>query len=364
MGILLAVLVSACSNDLSQPTGAPTTSFIGGSQGIAIEFERDAPPPEVTDQGTFIFKSILKLENKGEYEVPATYLRARLSGFHPSDFSQAAAAIGANVAWTSTEIAGTDGRGVYLDNPYSKIEPRKRTPEGEVIDGGIAFITFPQAAGAYFNAVPFPGNTEFTFKAEVCYKYQTQAVSKLCILQNLIDKKPDPLCEPTESKPVSSSGSPVQVSNFRQAVVGSNTLIFSFDIDHSGSGTVYAEGGSSYNLNEAGTRSYTDAADYPPGVCPRGDDPESSARRRTSLDKVLVTVDIQGITPRGFTCNLESGGSRGFIRLIGGQRTVTCTIEMDQAQRLTDFESVAKILLDFNYDDSKSTRVLVKHLIR
>lgn len=336
--LILVLTLYGCGRGQSQPTGAPTDAFIGGTEGVAFEFERDAPPPEVTDGGAFPFKAILKLENKGEYKViggaSSSELNVRIVGFNPADFNQALTSIGARSPLSTAEIS-TISRGVALSQ---SLEPKRRTPEGEVIDGGIAFMDFPPSGGS-FNAIEFPGNTEFNFRAEVCYKYQTKAVAKLCILQNLIDIKPNALCNPNEEKRVDSSGSPVQVSNFRQNVVGQDKIVFSFDVEHSGSGTIYRDQG----------------ADALAGVCPRDD----AARRRASMDKIHVMLTNRNIDVTS-QCSVETDQ---FIRLIDGRRTVTCNLDLT-GQHQTDYESLVNIQLDFNYDESKTAKVLVKHLTR
>ena len=334
--LFLTAVISlyGCGRGQSQPTGAPTDAFIGGSEGILFEFEKDAPPPEVTDGAAFPFKAILKFENKGEFKVLMAQIRVRLVGFNPSDFAQSLTGTGGTSPLTTSEITSIT-TGV---TPTQDLEPKRRTPEGEVIDGGITFMNFPPGGGS-FNAILFPGNTEFNFRAEVCYKYQTKAVSKLCILQNLIDRKPDAVCNPNEGKQVDSSGSPVQVSNFRQNVVGQDTIVFSFDVMHSGSGTIYKDQG----------------GDSVAGVCPRDD----ASKRRASMDKVHVIVTNRKIDVTN-QCSVET---YGFVRLIDGARTVTCNLNL-QGQHQTDFESLVEVQLDFNYDESKTTKVLVKHLPR
>lgn len=345
--ISLLLLISACSRGLSQPTSAPRNPYIGGTKGIIFDFEKDAPPPEVTDGQNFPFKIILNVENKGEYAVKMEELRARLVGFNPGDFGTTDIDIGVGNYLRGGEIGGS---GETLDQDLDKV---KRTPEGDVISGGISFLNFP-ARAQFFQPREFPGNTEFNIKAEVCYKYQTKAVGRLCILKNLIDKKPNAVCDPNGAKQAYSSASPIQVTNFRENVVGKDQIVFSFDVVHSGSGTVYRDRRSAGDVGEIG-----------PGICPR----DNPSTRRAALDKVYVDVNpnIGGFVQSRFGlegCNLEgpTNTGSGFIRLIGNKRTVTCTLNVPEQQRSTDYESIVEITLDFNYDESKSTKLLVKHL--
>src|SRR3989338_7938762 len=100
---ILVISLYGCGRGQSQPTGAPTDAFIGGTDGIVFEFEKDAPPPEVTDGGVFTFKAILKFENKGEFKVPKGQVRVRLVGFNPSDFAQTLLASGTTPSLTESE---------------------------------------------------------------------------------------------------------------------------------------------------------------------------------------------------------------------------------------------------------------------
>src|SRR3989338_812402 len=83
--LVLIMIISACGKG-GNTTGAPTTQFIGGFEGVSMAFEKDSPPPEVTDDGTFDFRAILKLRNEGEGDIDKNDLNLRLIGFLPDDF--------------------------------------------------------------------------------------------------------------------------------------------------------------------------------------------------------------------------------------------------------------------------------------
>ena len=61
------------------------------------------------------------------------------------------------------------------------------------------------------------------------------------MLENLVDTADDAICDPSGSKTVFSSGSPIVVTSFRQNGAGPNKIQFSFDIVHSGSGDVFED---------------------------------------------------------------------------------------------------------------------------
>jgi len=321
LGIISLLVIAGCESGSSgSPEGsgsAPKSAFLGGSDGLKIDFLKGEPPEEVTDKGTFDFQTVVSLENKGEYDLKRDEVRIDLIGFLASDF-------GAN------EDELRDKR------PEDDPSPRRRDSEGNVIDSIETFIAFPSDEGFFNYERSVTGNTEFTFRANVCYKYQTKALSQLCVLRDLISPN-DAVCDPTGSKTLHSSGSPVKISSFRQTVAGKDKISFSFDVSSSGTGEVYKEGDST----------------SPPASCPS--DPRE---RREKQDRVLVTIET-GLPE--LRCVGLSGGSSGYINLVEGKRTVTCTQELDPGR--TDFETNVEITADFNYLDNEEKRVLVKHIV-
>lgn len=339
--ILLVFAVSACKKG-SQPTGVPTNPFIGGTSGLVINFEADSPPPEVTDQA-FPFKAIIRLANEGESAVAKTDAEVKLVGFSASDFDNTAAGTQVTQAELTVSPIGDD------------LRPKTRDADGEILEGFTTFVEIPQTKN--LQADPVTGNTEYTFRADVCYKYRTTIQARLCVLADLINIGQTEVCNPNQAKSVFSSSSPVQVNNFREAVIGKDKVTFNFDIVHSGNGNIY----------QVGNKVNTAIPD-----CPRDD----LTNRRVKLDKVRVKVDLgdlnavaSGTADTGLDCNMEgevaeqnTNARVGDVRLIGGRRTVTCTLGVN-GRHSSDFEKIVNIYLDFNYDDNKETKVLVKHLL-
>ncbi len=314
---ILAVLALAGCSKQTGTTGS-STPFIGGTSGIVIDFEQDSPPAEVTDDGSFSFNTIIRLENKGEFKLQPHQIRINLEGFLPSDFSVGEADL-------------TDKQ------PNEILEPRRRDPNGNTIEGTVTFITIP-SEGSFLTPKRFTGNVEFPFRATACYKYGTTANARICVLRDLLNKNVKAICNPNTAKTVASSSSPVQISGFREAVIGRDKISFSFDVVHSGNGNVFKVGEG---------RSDAD--------CPR-----DARDMRQNEDQVLVTVNAEGLN--GLNCNFPNSGNQGYVRLISGRRTITCTVDLTQ-QHNTDYEKIVDITAEFNYRDTKDKRVLVKHLI-
>jgi hypothetical protein len=315
---VLSVVLMACGTQNNTGTGS-TAAFIGGSTGMVIDFQEGSPPPEVTDDGSYSFFAMVRLENRGEWPLSAGDIKVSLEGFLPSDFG----------------VAESQLRN---KNPRDNLEPKRRDPNGNMVEGTTTFITFPSEDQAL---VPkkFAGNVQVPFRAEMCYYYGTNAQANVCILQDLLNKQKNPVCDPNAGKGVMSSSSPVQISGFRQAVVGKDKISFSFDVVHSGSGSIYrVDNGRA-----------------------RADCPFDARDMRVNEDLVKVTVTAEGLN--SITCNLDGGSSTtGYVKLISGRRPVTCTVDLTN-QHTSNFEKIVDIKAEFNYKESKDTKVLVKHLI-
>lgn len=325
--LCLILIVSACKKSGAATGTAPRKPFIGGTQGITINFEKDSPPPEVTDEVTFGFKTILRLKNDGETKVKKNDISINIVGFDPLDFS----------------VAETDE--LRNRHPEEDLEPRKQDAEGNIIEGTTVFVNFPKRDEDEFKPKKISGNTEFTFRADVCYNYATKANSKLCILRDIINVRDDSLCKPTSTRQVFSSSAPVQVTNFRQSVAGKNKITFTFDVTLSG------------NVDLFWHKDKKLPTDFDTG-CPR----KASERRQVENKVGVIILQESGGPIESITCGgLESGGSpSGVITLISGKRTVTCTANLKDDRQ--DLEKVIDMLLEYNVLDNKETKVLVKHL--
>lgn len=316
--ILGVFLMVGCQGGGGGEGGAPRTPFIGGSNGILIEFEEGNPPDEVIDDGSFGFQALVRLKNDGEFSVEQNRIKLNLVGIDPNDFS-------------------TSLNELKNKHPEDDLLSKRRDAEGNFIEGTISYVTFPNE---YDELVPrrFEGNIDFTLRAEACYQYETRAVSLLCVLSDLINYRDDRFCDPSGNKPIYSSGSPIHVTNFRQSVSGKDKIGFNFDISHNNNGNVFKLG---------------DGSDF-------ADCPKDSRERRNALNKVYVKVKT-GIP--NLKCVGLSGGSgtEGYVRLTGGTRSVACYQGLG-ADRIDGNKEVT-VTLEYNYEDYIESNILVKHLI-
>jgi len=320
--VCILLLLSACKSKAAATGGAPRTPFIGGTAGISMNFEKDNPPPEITDDESFPFKVILLLKNEGEHKVEKRDIKINLIGFDPNDFGK-----------SFSDLKDAE--------PIDTLDSKKKDSEGNIVQGNPTTVEFPKGSD---NFVPnkFSGNTEFTFRAEACYNYETLSNTKLCVLRDMINVRDKSFCKPNGARTTYTSSAPVQVSNFRQSVVGKDKLSFSFDISVSGNVEIFSDRSKPSNFDAA---------------CPK-----APRQRRENENRVTVEITEIPVDPvvTSLKCGGLDSGHKGEVILVSGKRTVTCTVDLVTDR--VDLEKVLGVKVTYNVLDNKETKVLVKHL--
>ena len=286
---------------------ANTKAFLGGSQGIVISFDVNAPPKNVFDGGDFPFDVAVKLQNKGEFSVPKDKAIVSVTGIMPQEF---------NVKESDLKKSPADDLiGRKTDNAGSPIEP------GEVFVEftGLNHMTFITG-----NALDYP------VRAEICYLYGTTAASSLCIRKNLGNPAANGLCDIESARPLSTSGAPVQVNSVKEYQRGRDSVGFTFTVQpvSSSTGKVYAMD-------------------------------SQCANERSVEDRVLVNVKtgIAGLTCQGLSGSSE-GSVEGVVPIYDTSRVITCTQTIASPG---DYEAPVAITLSYDYQDYVETTLTVKH---
>ncbi|MEK6854117.1 MAG: hypothetical protein AABX60_02165, partial [Nanoarchaeota archaeon] len=203
--LALALIVAGCKGGEKGALSSAATPFIGGTEGVRISFLENAPPRETLDNPKPADKSqisnfdiALRVENVGEQKIPANTLNVIIGGIYSSDF---------NIPNPKTAF--------LTKNLAQELEGVRKDPEGERLPGGIDEVTFQDLA--YVKSLE--GNSEFPIQADVCYPYKTRAVADFCMRKELT-KATAGVCQIKGSKPAFSSGGPIQVTSFEEAVGG------------------------------------------------------------------------------------------------------------------------------------------------
>src|SRR3989344_1440153 len=83
--VLLTILIAGCQGTKKEEQSLGI--FIGGLDALDFSFIEGQPPSKVLDSLQEPFFIGLKLQNKGEYEIPANKLIASISGINSDSFS-------------------------------------------------------------------------------------------------------------------------------------------------------------------------------------------------------------------------------------------------------------------------------------
>ncbi|MBD3310027.1 hypothetical protein GF351_02300 [Candidatus Woesearchaeota archaeon] len=295
---ILLVSISGCEEgDQTQEV----TPFIGGTTGLLLNLVENSPPESVYDEGNHPFDVTVKLKNDGEEFVAKEDCIVKISGIDPVEYGLTPADM--------------------VKNPEEDLNERKKDAEGNIIEGTVTWVNFPNFV--YQGEVSGP--TPYTIRADACYKYGTTVNSKLCIKENLLDVEDDDICKVEEEKQVFNSGGPVQVISLYEEPSAKDKIVFQFKIEHKGNGEVYQLG-------------------------------SECEHERTYEDKVWVEVvtELPGLSCQGLVDGTET---TGYVTLYGGERTIRC---VQQIISESDFEKVAKIYLTYLYEDDTSTQIVVK----
>jgi len=311
--IVLAIamlFLAGCGGGGGGETGPTVTNkaFQGGSEGLAIEFMSNAPPPTVFDTKDSTFDISLRLQNLGEDTVDAKEAVIKIIGIDPKQF-----------ALTDSE-----------KNPSSQLLGVRIDPQGNVIPGSITTVDF---YGLHWNDNPLTGSVPYQITASLCYKYESKAIAKLCLKDNLLSTPRDSdMCKVTRTIQPEVSGAPVRIESFSQSAIGQDKLTFSFVVKHVGTGEIFVED-----------------SDHAAGVC----DDSSFANE----NKIKVTIAKPGIGT--LSCpGLDSTGN--YVKLFDGKGIVSCNI--DKIDVSTNMERALDISLEYNYREIKSQPIMVRHI--
>ncbi|MBS3113091.1 hypothetical protein J4418_03345 [Candidatus Woesearchaeota archaeon] len=296
--ILVMLFVVGCGG--KEPIKQGVSPFIGGKMGLTGEFIEGAPPKQVYDQGSSSFAIGLKFENKGEHFVEAGNGYVEILGINSKDFGLSSQA------------------GLKKDIPG--IRGSKKNTDGTNLPGDTSFVEF---AGLKYMP-DLKGNTDFKFRANLCYDYKTQVSSKICVNKNPLGNVGEAICKVTGEKDVENSGGPVHITMLKESPLGENKVQILFEIEHVG------------DKDDMFYRVGTDCND---------------AIINPDKYKVFlkVTSDVNGALPR--CSGLEQGNSvesEGFVTLFNGQkRAVICTLDLSAVDSV--FEELFTVDLSYRY---------------
>ncbi|MBW2986845.1 hypothetical protein KY333_05745 [Candidatus Woesearchaeota archaeon] len=279
-----------------------TSPFIGGTTGVISGFVDMRT--EVFDGGRDPFDIVIKLENKGEAAVAKENVRIKLSGINPAEFGK-----------LEEDLTAM---------PQDDLAETRKDSQGNVIPGAPVFVEFRELN----HITPITGGQiNLPLRASMCYLYDTKAVSKICVRDNILSPAPGGICEINTDKPIFNSAGPIQFANFKESARSRDKIGFSFEVINAGTGEVYG-------LNT---------------LC------DTTERKNKNSVYVKVDSNLPGLSCTG----LDTSGrvAEGYTTLFNGKKIVTCTQTISTR---TDFEQLITLEAQYDYEEFMQTSLTVK----
>lgn len=329
--VVIALALTGCNSNTT-PTGPTYAPFVGGTQGVTMEFIPEMPPTTqgaILDGGRSPFSIGVKITNEGEYDLLPGDLFLEVIGLNPAHFGI-----------TYNDLA------LELADP---VEGTKKQINGQTVPGQFTNIVFENLA----YLPDSQGDWVQNFKVKGCYHYKTKSATPICVANDvtgaLTDTDTDPICDVTGPKQTKNSGAPVQITNVKQMPQGSNKISILFDVVHQGTGDVYAK---------------------TTGVPMNCD----TALQNPDRDKVTLKVYLsdQSSANTQVSC---SGGFTGpqtptadnpleaeVVLFQGTPRTITCTVQETTIGQDVIATDLLYVDAEYNYGQTLSGNFVVKDI--
>jgi hypothetical protein len=319
--ILLAVASLTLTACPSGNDGGGPGPFIGGSEGLTMQFALGAPPDEIYDAGQYPFSVNVIIENVGERDVLSDEAQVKLVGIEPGMFKVTDADI--------HSFLPQDLRGAA------------KLSDGTQVPGDITTVVFPEEGQLIYQPDLY-GTDEILMRAEICYDYQTKSTTQVCIKDNILDNiNNDKICVVSEDKLPQNSGAPLHVSSVKEIPQGKHNVQVTFTIEHVGSGLFF-------DPDAPGNWGCSDSVQNP----------------YENVVHVKVYFQGSGYTPPAVSCPIFRGGNEGTVMLFqGSPRDISCTIEGD-ASKDRIYQDLLHIDLDYKYLNYIEKPLIIRDVTR
>jgi hypothetical protein len=301
------LMLTACGEANNESVG--TTPFIGGTQGVKMEFLDNFPPDRVGDGNQEDFDTIIVLTNRGEAEVEAEDISVRLTGFSPRLFNEQPE----NLAKNAPEL----------------LERNIKNPDGSIIE------TFPVEVefGPFNYQERVQGTQTFPIRAQVCYLYQTNVASSVCVKNDFRDDEQGDVCTVASTRTAFNSGAPIQVTELRQSAAREDTTRLIFTVSNRDTGDTYSKDSTCEDEGRLKDRVYI---------------------------KLTGFEESQGeeVNCRSLRSDSGSGGSEGFV-ILGeeGSAEVSCDVKFsERTPRIQPFG----IEIDYKYNENIQKDIVIE----
>lgn len=298
---LVLIFLAGCKTTTQQASGA----YVGGTNGLKIEFVESEPPDTVLDANSDQFYITLRFTNQGEHDLDEGDIKVTLDGISKQEFQ-----LSSLTKTNENTLIGSQ---------------KERT---EIIAGDEGEVSFEAKYKPDLSA-------DFKVKigANVCYQYETETISSLCLEKDVSARvKEKDACTIDQEKTIQNSAAPIQISNLKERPIGTNKIKVTFDVENKGLGTPFE-----------------------PNAFAAGDCYEKEDKK----EKVQVRIVPGGSSPLKFECSKLDNQAIGVVRLIEGKASISCEASTSGLQE-TPYESPLNIYVDYTYKDYASKEITVE----
>ena len=301
--ILLSLFIVGCQTGTKKDKTTSLGIFIGGTDSLDFTFIESQPPAKVLDNLQEPFFIGLKLQNKGEYEIPANKIITSLSGINQESFS---------LSSLNTKLT---------------IPLEGKTKSGDqIIESSPEEIQFDQANYKHDLNANFPTS----LRVDVCYEYKTKSISKVCLKKKAVEKVLEDKCSVlSDSVVTETSSAPIQIKDVKQRSSAAQEIKLTFKIINQGKGDV-----------------------YPPSTF-------IDKCVDVSGEKGKIHVEVTSPSAKvNIKCSQLQDSNKGITKLALGEKTISCDIPTADLQE-TAFEEPVSITLSYFYKGSIEKQITV-----
>lgn len=322
---MLIFSLSGCIGDSDEEEDTIT-----GEGGIEIEFQPGAPPEQISEDDESFDLSV-KLENTGEYDIPASGdenepIYVFLLGVNPDTIGLC-----------------DDAGACYTTLTYELGLSGAHYVNQELIPGELTYKSWVNSGNADsrpFYDLSITSDQQLNFVAQVCYPYKTIATADACFSDNAYAQATGAeTCEVSGEKDVTNTLAPVQVTKIVENPAGKDAegngrYAFTFTVENVGGGTVFSPNYAVSGCTDLGV---------------------------SALKSNQVFVESVKVGNAEKTECLKSDGTPASFTLVDDVGTFTCTLS--QASISGDYSDIIEIKLGYNYYSQTKKSVTVKNTL-
>lgn len=325
--MILCMLATGCSISAGKkPTQKVPEigGFAGGLQGLDARLLEGSPPDVIQDAGLTPFSFTVSLENAGEAAVgkgtdnPLVFVR--LAGISYKDFNM------------KQEQA--------VQQLNDKLEPVRRNYDDSVTPGEMSYVAFDNLA--YNNHVS--ESIALTFRAEVCYDYESYATTKFCVKKEVFESLEDStICTLRGPRPFGNSGAPLQVTKVEEAPVNGDTVQINFNVEHLGKGVFFFR-------NEP--KDLFDACVF---------NDMNPNRYKIEVFVEPVQTGTYNVSCQRLDGSLPGGGAHGVVRMPdGAPLALSCFVKRLRPMESRVYQDLLNIKLRYRYGEFIEKPILIQ----